>query len=243
MASQAQVLANTENAQLSTGPKSESGKSISKLNAYRHGLTAATAVFSPEEAEAFATFSAGMLLDLQPVGAYEQQHAADLIITHWRLNRVPSLEANLIMLSQVEPAPCHLAQLEDSPLKSALLEGHALIAYERQLRNLHLQEQRLHRHLRVVTNQLAALQNGRENEAAEAAESSKAAEAAQAAAVAKDAEAEPLPHPIGFDFTDPDLATPELAYHRLQARMRTIKQTNPQHYCNNPPTGNVQSAL
>ncbi len=234
MASQAQVLANTENAQLSTGPKSESGKSISKLNAYRHGLTAATAVFSPEEAEAFARFSDGMLLDLQPVGTYEQQLASDMVVTHWRLNRVPSLEANLIMLSQVEPAPDHLAQLEDSPRKTALLEGHALIAYERQLRNLHLQEQRLHRHLRVVTDQLATLQNGRENEAAEA------AQLAQAAAVT---ETKPLTIPIGFDFTDPDLATPELAYSRLQARMRKIKPTNPQHYFNESPTPDTQPAV
>ena len=111
IASQAQVPANTENAQFSTGPKSESGKSISKLNALRHGLTAATVVFSPEEAEAFATFSAGIMLDLRPVGAFEQQLAEAMVITHWRLNRVPSRKANLIMLSQLAPAPCHLAKL------------------------------------------------------------------------------------------------------------------------------------
>jgi len=245
MASQAQALANTENAQFSTGPKSESGKSVSKLNAYRHGLTATTVVFSPEEAEAFATFSTGMLLDLRPVGAFEQQLAEAMVITHWRLNRVPSLEANLIMLSQLEPAPCHLAQLEDSPVKTALLESHALIAHERQLRNLHLQEQRLHRHLRVFTNQIAALQNERDNEAAELAQA-----AAAPPLIHADPAANPhqLPNPIGFDFTDPDLATPEFAFDRLKARMRMIKETGsqhaePRHHFNKAPTNNAKLAL
>ena len=245
MASQAQALANTENAQFSTGPKSESGKSVSKLNAYRHGLTAQTVVFCPEEAEAFATFSAAMLLEIPAVGAFEQQLAEDMVNTHWRLNRVPALEANLIMLSQLEPAPCHLAELEDSPVKTALLESHALIAHERQLRNLHLQEQRLHRHLRVFTNQIAALQNERDNEAAELAQA-----AAAPPLIHADPAASPhqLPHPIGFDFTDPDLATPEFAFDRLKARMRMIKETGsqhaePRHHFNKAPTNNAKLAL
>jgi len=255
MASQAQVLANNENAQSSTGPKSESGKSISKLNAYRHGLTAQTVVFCPEEAEAFATFSAAMLLEIPAVGAFEQQLAEDMVNTHWRLNRVPALEANLIMLSQLEPAPCHLAELEDSPVKTALLESHALIAHERQLRNLQLQEQRLRRHLRLLNSQIAALQTARQNEAADAEEAAEMAQAnapADAPPLTRAAAAtipDQLPDPIGFDFANSELGNPELSTDHLEAHLRRIHEASSQHaemskqYYNKPQTSNVQPAL
>ncbi len=248
MASQAQVLANTENAQLSTGPKSESGKSISKLNAYRHGLTAQTVVFSPEEAEAFTAFSADMLFGLSAIGTAEQQIAEEMVITRWRLNRVPALEANLIVLGRLEPAPSHLALLEDSPVKTALLESHALIVHERPLRNLQLQEQRLRRHLLRLTLLIAAHQTARETEAAHNVEFQNSACEQPPAKAATAALLDRQPEPIGFDFANLDSEVPDPALHLIEARVRLMRNAS-QHaemrkqHEENRPTRNVQPAL
>ncbi len=249
MASQAQVLANTENAQLSTGPKSESGKSISKLNAFRHGLTAQTVVFSPEEAEAFAAFSEDMLQGLAAVGATEQQIADEMVITQWRLNRVPALEANLIVLGRLEPAPAHLALIEDSTVKNALLESHALIVHERPLRNLHLQEMRLHRHLHRLTLLIAAHQTARETDAFRAPEFHCSAHPQPLAQAAGAALPDSPPEPIGFDFANPDSEDPDPALQLIKARIHLIRNANVQHaemrkqHEENRPTRNVQPAL
>ncbi len=183
MASQAQITANTLNAQRSTGPQTESGKSVSKLNAFRHGLTAATVVLPTEDMETYRQFSASVIASLEPVGAMEEQLAQLVADTHWRLNRIPALEANLFALAQLEPLPEHLANLEPSPARTALVEANALITHERQLRNLHLQEQRLHRILRDTMAQLGTIQNNRCAE--------------------EISDSDPAPaSPIGFDFSN-----------------------------------------
>jgi hypothetical protein len=57
----------------STGPRTESGKQRSSQNALTHGLTAAF-----------------------PVLATETQLTQELADTAWRINRIPSLEADLL---------------------------------------------------------------------------------------------------------------------------------------------------
>ena len=56
MTSFRQFAANRRNALRSTGPKTESGKQQSRLNAVRHGLTAATVIGSLEDAEDYKAF-------------------------------------------------------------------------------------------------------------------------------------------------------------------------------------------
>jgi hypothetical protein len=50
--SAAKLEANRRNSQRSCGPTSEAGKSVSKLNAVKHGMRAATLVLLDEDAEA-----------------------------------------------------------------------------------------------------------------------------------------------------------------------------------------------
>jgi hypothetical protein len=161
MASPAQINANTLNAQLSTGPRTESGKAATKLNAFKHGLTAGTVVLPTEDMEAYQQFSAAICASFEPVGPLEDQIAQLIADTHWRLNRIPTLETNIFALAQFEPVPEHLAHLEDGPARTALIQANAFIAYERQFRNLHLQEQRLHRILRQAMSDLSAIQTNR----------------------------------------------------------------------------------
>src|SRR6476619_5991854 len=49
MATQKQIEANRRNAQKSTGPKTEEGKTKSKFNAMKHGMTAEVAVLPHED--------------------------------------------------------------------------------------------------------------------------------------------------------------------------------------------------
>ena len=53
MASEKQVAANRANAKRSTGPKTVAGKALSRMNAYKHGLTAETNVIGDEDPSEF----------------------------------------------------------------------------------------------------------------------------------------------------------------------------------------------
>ncbi len=161
MASAAQLSANIDNAQHSTGPKTESGKLASKLNAFKHGLTSQVVVLPSEDMVVYENFRAAFIEALAPVGPEECQLAQRIADTNWRINRVPAQESNLFALALQEPLPEHLAAIEDSPARTALIETNALITHERQFRNLHLQEQRLHRELRRLTDELLDMQTER----------------------------------------------------------------------------------
>ncbi len=89
---------NRINAQHSTGPKSESGKKRSSLNALKHGLTGHTVVMPYESLQAFKEFSSAICDIHNPVGAYETTLAQKAADTQWRMNRAGSVEANLLSL-------------------------------------------------------------------------------------------------------------------------------------------------
>lgn len=214
MASAAQVTANTANAKFSTGPKTDAGKDNAKRNAFKHGLTAATLVLSPEDMAIYETFSSGLLLEWKPVGPRESQLARILVDAHWRLNGIPAFERNIYALAQYEPAPEHLADIEDSPLRTALIETHALISHERHLRNLHLQEARLHRYIAATAKELNQLQAHRYKLLVEFHGPS------QSEAPQSEPDPDPL-DPIGFDFptsTDDDDMLRESAFREIHNR-------------------------
>jgi hypothetical protein len=58
--------ANRANARLSTGPRTDSGKQRSSLNALRHGLTAASAVLPSEDHAAFDAHRRGFFDEYKP---------------------------------------------------------------------------------------------------------------------------------------------------------------------------------
>ncbi len=90
-----QIEANRRNSQKSTGPRTESGRRASSLNAYRHGLTGQNFVMTAEEAEAHERYTASMLQDLKPVGAMEETLARSIADSHWRINRAVIIENNI----------------------------------------------------------------------------------------------------------------------------------------------------
>jgi hypothetical protein len=67
-ASAAQIAANRINAQISTGPRTESGKEKSRQNSYKHGLTGEGVVFSVEDAAEIQRRTLAFEEELRPSG-------------------------------------------------------------------------------------------------------------------------------------------------------------------------------
>ena len=63
MATPAQIRANRENAQRSTGPRTEASKQTTRLNALKHGLAATLLVLSDEDATKFDALRAQLIAD------------------------------------------------------------------------------------------------------------------------------------------------------------------------------------
>ena len=87
MTSYRQIQANRRNALRSTGPKTESGKQVSRCNALRHGLTAETIICSLEDADDYKAFEAGITADYDAQSAVERELVLQLASILWRLRR------------------------------------------------------------------------------------------------------------------------------------------------------------
>lgn len=71
MSTKAQTLANRQNSQKSTGPRSAEGKAVSAKNAVKHGLFARDAVITGENKEEYDLFREEILAELAPAGVME----------------------------------------------------------------------------------------------------------------------------------------------------------------------------
>jgi hypothetical protein len=86
---------NRANSAHSTGPRTESGKQRSSLNALSHGLTARTAVLPTEDPDTYQRHIQQFLDEYAPATPTETQLVHEIANTAWRLNRIPFLEAEL----------------------------------------------------------------------------------------------------------------------------------------------------
>jgi hypothetical protein len=155
---EAQLNARRENAKHSTGPRTDSGKKRSSLNAVRHGLTGQIIVHTPEDQEAFTKHCDGIRKDLDTVGALETNLAQAIAEDYWRLNRARALENSIFALGQID----HLPEDSDDPdVDAALAQGRTWIAHARELQLLSLYESRIRRSVEKNTAELRALQNKR----------------------------------------------------------------------------------
>jgi hypothetical protein len=141
--SQAQIDANRKNSQLSTGPSTPAGKAKSALNSVKTGLTGRTVLLPTDDAAAYETHVQRFIKDLKPVGPREHALAQALADNAWRAERIVSLEMAIFARGRSQFA----AQFEheDPAVRPGLIELETYLAYEKQLRNLHIQEARLRR--------------------------------------------------------------------------------------------------
>jgi len=98
MATQKQIEANQRNAQLSTGPKTDEGKSITRLNAKRDGFTGQVTTLSDDDRPVFEKFRANLVADLQPKTTMELTLAHAIAWDSWRLNNLRAVELNMYAL-------------------------------------------------------------------------------------------------------------------------------------------------
>jgi hypothetical protein len=142
MSSEAQINANRENAQKSTGATSEAGRLKCSHNAVKTGLTGRTILLPSDDVPAYENFVTLLNEKHQPEDDYERHLVQTIADTEWRLLRIPTLEAATFALGRRELA-AEFADELDEKNRAALLEGLIMRTYKKDLNNLALQERRL----------------------------------------------------------------------------------------------------
>jgi hypothetical protein len=155
MATDAQIKANKKNAQLSSGPTSETGKSKSSLNAVKTGLTGRTVLLPGEDAEAYQKHVASFFDRWKPAAEDERNLVQSLADTEWRLLRIPALEMGIYAIGRLEFAAEFTN--EDEAVRKHLIEAKIFITYRKDLNNLSIQESRLRRQRERDTETLKTL--------------------------------------------------------------------------------------
>jgi hypothetical protein len=142
-----------------TGPRTPEGKAISSLNALRTGLTGRTVLLSSDDAAAYASHIENYRAEYSPVGLRETELVQSLADTSWRLRRIPGLEMAIYAQGRCEFAGCFDAH--DPSLRAGMIELQTHLKYEKQLRNLQIQESRLTRRYANEAKELRDLQSQR----------------------------------------------------------------------------------
>src|ERR1035441_7537341 len=92
MATPAQIAANQANAQKSTGPRSVEGKSVSRFNALKHGIDAASIVIPGEDPADYDALADHYLQEFRPKSASESFHVGAMLRADWQKGRLPRLK-------------------------------------------------------------------------------------------------------------------------------------------------------
>jgi hypothetical protein len=99
MISERQLEANRRNAAKSNGPITSEGRAAVRLNALKHGLTAAEIILpTTEDKLEFEQFQASFVEECQPVGPIEHVLVEDIVTARWRLNRIRKMEPGFFAL-------------------------------------------------------------------------------------------------------------------------------------------------
>jgi hypothetical protein len=96
MTTEKQRQANQQNAQLSTGPRSDAGRARSRANALKWGITAKQMVIRGETAEEFEQLREAIFDHFQPVGLLEELLTGQVAEQFWRCQRIRRAEAEVL---------------------------------------------------------------------------------------------------------------------------------------------------
>jgi hypothetical protein len=158
--SPAQLAANRANAQLSTGPRTEAGRARSSQNAVKSALTGRTVLLPTDDRDEYARFLADFQQQLKPIGPLECELVQIIVDCHWRLRRTQELEFALYAHGHDQFEPVFQGCAESERGSRILLQTH--LTYEKQFRNLHIQEARIDRKRAKAVAELQRLQAERE---------------------------------------------------------------------------------
>jgi hypothetical protein len=99
------ALRNRANARASTGPRTDSGKALSRRNAVRHGLTANPAAGVVEDPRVFERLLAAITDRLQPADPIEAALVHRIATAIWRQQRAVTAETALAAAAAAEIVP------------------------------------------------------------------------------------------------------------------------------------------
>jgi hypothetical protein len=185
MSTPQQFAANQANAQLSTGPRTEEGK-------------------PNEDTAAYERHVAYFFRYYKPAGDEETAIVQRMADTRWRLDRCANLESNLYALGRVGFK--ELFPDESPEARSALIQAHTFRAYQKEFRNLNIQEGRLERTFTRDYARLTELQDARLQQEKEEYERALQLGKAAVAYSASIREGKPFdPSEFGFEFSTVDI--------------------------------------
>jgi hypothetical protein len=116
MSTQAQIIANRNNAKKSTGPRTRAGKAAASKNSIKHGLFVRQAVISSEKQADFCIERERILSDLVPESPMESMLAERIVDLSWRLNRVRCIQNQTIDALNARNSSSPLSKLTQSLL-------------------------------------------------------------------------------------------------------------------------------
>ena len=96
MSTPAQLAANIANAQLSSGPRTDTGRATCSKNATTHGLFTQTDFIRPGEEHDYAQAKADLVTALAPAGPLETSLVDEVHRALWRLRRCGHVEATFL---------------------------------------------------------------------------------------------------------------------------------------------------
>ena len=123
MLNSAQLAANQNNANLSTGPRTEEGKSRVSRNAVSFGLFATRDLVHPEERELYLQVVTDLRAQLCPEGVLENVHVAEIVSATWRLRRCGIVDT----LISDKPGEEDSAARMESSVDRSRTQAHGLI--------------------------------------------------------------------------------------------------------------------
>jgi hypothetical protein len=152
MATEKQIAANRENAKKSTGPRTPEGKSKTRLNAKRDGITGQVITLSAEDLAVFEQLKSGMIAEFNPQTLCERQLASAIAWDTWRLNHLRAVEMNLYAIGS-QAAEIKI-ECDNPELRAALADAATWERQSQKFALMSIYEQRLSRN---VHNNMAAL--------------------------------------------------------------------------------------
>jgi len=104
------LAANRANAQKSTGPKTASGRAVSRMNALRHGMNAADVVVPQlgETEEDFNLFFNAFIEEFNPQGAVQLLMVEQYVYDQWRLRRFRRAETGFSAQAAARGEDCRI---------------------------------------------------------------------------------------------------------------------------------------
>jgi hypothetical protein len=166
------ILINQQNAQHSTGPRTDAGKERSKLNAVKHNLSGNHLVLQDHEYAEHTRMSKAMLADLKPQTEPERQIAQKIIDLNFRINRITAIENNLLNFDMSANDP---QSIEDEGIARMFAQTRAWKKDAQSFEILGRYEARLSRQLLQYQKEFERLQTVRKTEEATAAQTKETA--------------------------------------------------------------------